>query len=104
MESSLAKKYLIEALSMSNKIKKSVRERVKSGKCLICNCDQPIEGRGLCRVHRNQFYNQLRSIQSKEQQLEFEANCIRDGLILPAGKQIGIKKEDGNPFINAKVS
>lgn len=102
---SVARKYLVEVLSMaSKKIKKSVVQRVKSGLCLIPGCDGKIQGRGLCSVHRDKFYNEMRKIEGKEAQIEFEANCISEGLVLPAREQLSIMKQADNPFQSAKAS
>lgn len=72
---------------------KRVAERVRSGKCLVC--DAPAEVRGLCQRHYRLFMRKAALLPQKEQQ-RFLEDAIREGLILPAWGVCALKRDD--PF------
>ncbi len=82
---------------MEATVKKSkaseVVQRVKAGKCLLCDGDA--KRRGLCDSHYRMFHRQLNQ-KSSTDQVEFEASAIREGLVLPVGEQRKITSDD--PF------
>lgn len=71
-----------------------VEKRVKSGRCLLCNT--AAQRRGLCMSHYQTFLRRLSDKGDKVAQAEFEAACIREGLVLAAGDVRKIKTDD--PF------
>ena len=95
----LARDVLIEALSMGRcQTPKHAKTRASTGLCLIPGCNEPAVGRGVCVCHKNAFYYQLSCKSTKREKLDFETDAIRKGLILPAGKQLSIKREESSPF------
>jgi len=68
-----------------------VTERVRSGKCLLC--EDAATRRGLCMNHYQTF---LRRFAERQDKAEFETACIREGKILAVGKMREIKTDD--PF------
>lgn len=71
-----------------------VGERVKSGKCLVCESDA--KRRGLCNTHYQAFLRRQRDKDNKQEQVEFEESCIREGKILPVHEMARMKRVD--PF------
>lgn len=82
---------------MSTTFKRSiasqVTERVRSGKCLLCE-DQAVR-RGLCMNHYQTFLRRRES-RGREDGALFEEACIREGKILALGKMRELKTDD--PF------
>lgn len=72
---------------------KRVAERVRSGKCLVC--DAPAEVRGLCQRHYRLFLRKAVLLPQNERQ-RFLDDAIREGLILPAWGVCDLKRDD--PF------
>ncbi len=99
---SVARQMVLEAVSAKRRLQRSVRERARSRLCLIEGCQDKAKQRGLCVKHVQQFYQRRRACNSKKSQAEFESQCIRDGLILPPGKQRQLSADD--PFSKVKLS
>ena len=82
---------------MSTTFKRSianqVTERVRSGKCLLCD-DQAVR-RGLCMNHYQTFLRR-RDRRGEKDGSVFEEACIREGKILALGKMRELKTND--PF------
>lgn len=82
-------------ISMSTTFKRSIAaqviERVRSGKCLLCDADAARHG--LCFNHYQTF---LRRRTSRAEGDLFEEACIREGKVLALGKMREIKATD--PF------
>ena len=72
-----------------------VHERIRAGKCLIPECENNYHSRGLCPKHYSLFVRELKS-RDDEKKVEFEADAIKQGLILEAHAVSGIK--DPSPF------
>lgn len=70
-----------------------VEERVKAGKCLVC--EMAATRRGLCFRHYQMY---LRYVASKPRgdQADVELRCIQEGRILAVNQVREIKRE--NPF------
>ena len=71
-----------------------VEDRVRQGLCLLC--DRQATRRGLCVNHYQTFLRRMAARGGKDEQLQFEAACIREGLVLPVGQMREIKSDD--PF------
>lgn len=71
-----------------------VEERVKSGKCLIC--DHDATRRGVCTRHYQLFHRRQREKPTPQEQAEFESTAIREGKILAVRQMHRIKREE--PF------
>lgn len=71
-----------------------VEDRVKAGKCLVC--EESATRRGLCMNHYQTFLRRQREKGSPEEQAAFEEACIREGKILPVHQMRVIKRDD--PF------
>lgn len=102
MFTSYARQYLMRSLAIRRKNVEKLQERVRSGLCIIDGCTCPVKSRGLCDKHRQKFYLEMRKHGSDEERCQFEENCVRQGLILPAGEQESWTK--ANPFAKAMVS
>ena len=85
--------YVGEAVAKRT-VESKVQERVKGGKCLVC--EDAADYRGLCHRHYRLFLRLQKERDSKQQRAEFEQSAIRDGLILAPGFVRDIKRE--NPF------
>jgi hypothetical protein len=85
-------------LAMDMKVKRPLEQKTiakaKSGKCLLC--ESKAGSRGLCNAHYLQFYKTLTALPKRER-IEFEAEQIREGRILPSGHIRQIRKP--NPFL-----
>ncbi len=83
--------------TLRSTLKKAVRDRVLSGKCLIKGCECLAATRGLCPKH---YVAYLRAAQSRpgDARAEFEAACMRLGKIL--GPQVKHHLTSPNPFAN----
>lgn len=92
----------MRSLSIRRKNVAKLEERVKAGLCIIDGCTCAVKSRGLCDKHRQKFYIEMRKLGSDELRIQFEENCVREGLILPAGEQESWTKV--NPFAKAMVS
>lgn len=64
-------------------IRKKVKERATTGKCL--HCSKRAVKRGLCDYHYNDFRNRKNS-KSEETRTMWEARQIREGKILGTGE------------------
>lgn len=99
----LAKKYLMRALSMEIKrkpdVQSKIEERVKRGICILDGCTRDIRARGLCDRHRQLFYLRMRQKPTDEDRLEYEETARRLGRILADGEQRSIRQDD--PFVDA---
>ena len=71
-----------------------VEDRVRQGVCLLC--ERQATRRGLCMNHYQTFLRRMSDKGAREDQLQFEASCIREGLVLPAGEMRKLKSDD--PF------
>lgn len=84
-------------LSMSTTFKRSiaskVTERVRSGKCLLCDADAV--RRGLCMNHYQTFMRRQKA-RGPEGGVLFEEACIREGKVLGQHVMRDLKKND--PF------
>ena len=82
---------------MSTTFKRSiatqVTDRVRSGKCLVC--EAVAARRGLCMNHYQTFLRR-RDARGKADGPVFEESCIREGKILALGKMRELKTND--PF------
>lgn len=94
---SIARKLLMGEIKVKRSLQQKVEQRACAGICIIDNCGEPMTKRGLCARHRNKYYNTLRGL-TAEQQISFEENCIRDGLILPVQAMRKYRQNDDNPF------
>jgi hypothetical protein len=99
---SYARQYLMRSLAIRRKNVAKLEERVKAGRCIMDGCTEKCVSRGLCDKHRQRFYLEMRKLGSDEDRVQFEENCIREGLILPNGEQE--KWTKANPFAKAMVS
>lgn len=99
MQITSAQRLLIEALSMPRKksVEAKVKERVKQGKCLLC--DRDYVSRGLCHTHRQLFYTAMRRQESKEARVAFESEMIAQGNILAEQEQREWTTK--NPFLRS---
>jgi hypothetical protein len=70
-----------------------VAERVRSGKCLVC--DEKAARRGLCMNHY-QLFLRRREARGSNDAVQFEAAAIREGKVLPVGRMRELKSVD--PF------
>lgn len=70
-----------------------VEERVKSGKCLVCDCQA--ERRGVCFRHYQMFLRLVAS-KPKDVRAETEVRAIQAGKILAVNQIRAMKQE--NPF------
>lgn len=70
--------------------REAVHERVRKGLCLIGGCDRAEHSRGLCEMHFQQFYRTLVT-KSDEERLEFEAEMIKEGMVLASGEKRRIR-------------
>jgi hypothetical protein len=95
----LAQQFLMQALAMKRKNIGKLRQRVENGCCIIDDCKSAPVSRGLCDKHRQRFYTLLRSQDGDAAKIQFEQNCIREGLILPDGEQAEWTRQD--PFAKA---
>lgn len=102
MLQSFARQYLMRSLAIRRKNVQKLEDRVRSGLCIIEGCTCQVKSRGLCDKHRQKFYLEMRKLSSDEERIQFEENCIREGLILPSGEQEAWTKV--NPFAKAMVS
>lgn len=93
--------YMVD-LACKRSLKRAVEGKVREGKCLIDGCCLKTTKRGLCETHYQQFLNRKRKQDGKTEALAFEAECIREGLILAAGASREIKATD--PFKSARAS
>jgi hypothetical protein len=90
-------------LSMSSitakpSVREKVRSRVIAGECLIDGCAKCGERRrGLCDSHYTAFLRELNS-RPRAERADFEAQAIREGLILAVGETKEIKSP--SPFAN----
>jgi hypothetical protein len=75
--------------SLANK----VTERVRSGKCLLC--DKPAVRRGLCMNHY-MIFRRRRNLKGGTDGAVFEESCIREGKILAVNEMRKLKSDD--PF------
>ena len=82
---------------MSTTFKRSianhVTERVRSGKCLLC--DDEATRRGLCMNHYQTFLRRQKERGGKDG-ADFESACIREGKVLAQGAMRALKAND--PF------
>ena len=79
--------------TVKRSIAASVEQRVKAGKCLVCESDAT--KRGVCDRHYMAFRRMLQS-KPTEEQADFEAAAIREGKILPVQEVRRITSD--NPF------
>jgi hypothetical protein len=84
---------LFEMAKTSRKIAKRIYDRIKSGHCI--HCEKKPVSRGLCETCKARFYQQRWRMETKLVP-EWEAKCIRAGLILAVGESAKIKSD--NPF------
>jgi hypothetical protein len=94
IEESVLRSMLMAQVTAKRGVKAKVEERTKTGKCLLC--ERAPKQRGLCVAHVQQFYGRLKQQPSKKAQMEFEVECIREGFILPRGRQRQLTATD--PF------
>lgn len=71
-----------------------IEERVKSGKCLVCE-DEGKMKRGLCGRHYMAF-RRMQAAKPRDERVDFEANAIREGKILAVNEVRRITTD--NPF------
>lgn len=102
MKSSLAHRYLMQALAMKRKNIRYLKSRIAEGLCICEGCNRPYVSRGLCDSHRQAFYNALDQQDGAAAKLEFEQDQIRDGSILASGEQA--KWTSKNPFLKSQAS
>lgn len=89
---------LIRALSVMRKSTKKLKSRVVKGKCICPGCDRPLKSRGLCEVHRQEFYAKKYALPTPEQRDEYEASAIMHGIILRKYEQQQWIREASSPF------
>lgn len=82
----------VQATAKRSKVAE-IEERVKSGKCLVCETEAT--RRGVCFRHYQMFLRWLAS-KPKEQRAETEVRCIQEGRILAVNQVREIKAV--NPF------
>ena len=73
--------------------KKRIDEAVAAGVCLIGDCLDGADCRGLCRRHYNRFVYRKKRMTDAEF-AAFEASAISHGLILPAGVIAQAKQDE----------
>lgn len=78
-------------------IASQVTDRVRSGKCLLC--DESAVRRGLCMNHYQTFLRRMYA-KGREDGVAFQEACIREGKILAVGKMRELKSDD--PFANVQ--
>lgn len=66
----------------SERAKRKIAARIAANKCLIDGCEDAPDLRGCCDKHYRQFNRELNAIHNDRDRVDFEAECIRKGLIL----------------------
>ncbi|MFG0261000.1 MAG: hypothetical protein ACF788_01220 [Novipirellula sp. JB048] len=75
---------------------KEIEAAVASGTCIVPDCKEPMIGRGLCKTHLNQFNSGIRRRKTDEEKADFEAQMIREGMVLDSYEQRTLRTT--NPF------
>lgn len=93
-DSQLAKLLSMSGIEVKRQFREKTIERVKSGKCLVC--EDLAFRRGVCCKHYTQFYRAKMSL-PKRDRATFEKAQIEEGKILGVGQA----REITNPNIYA---
>lgn len=75
-------------------IAKEIQTKAQAGKCLICG--EPSTVRGVCSRHYELYKYEKRKRPTKQAKAEFDAERIREGLILGPWQVCELTRE--NPF------
>lgn len=94
----LARANYARVLKMNRKRESEIKQRVLEGNCIMPGCKRTIRSRGLCELHRQQYYSEMRSKLSGKAQRQFEQTAISKGLILARGDQSRIIRSQRNAF------
>lgn len=83
----IARQLLMAQLKAKRGHQKRIDAAIADGRCIHPHCQNKHQKRGLCETHYAQFYRGRMSQADEAARVEFEQDAIREGLVLPSGKQ-----------------
>jgi hypothetical protein len=107
MNRSVLELFLMGAFNRSKAKQTEVEAKVRADRCLLDGvlvdgvpvpCDRKPRSRGVCNHHREAFYTERDHLETLELRAKFEAEQVREGLILLPNELVKIKRKARSVF------